>query len=204
MGITSATISLTRYHVEGDFAAPVIETVGRALKRHSISEIDDESNDKSVGWTSLQHPFAPDFDGSSFVVGSYFVFSLRIDKKSIPPKVLQKHQAIESAKRLTQSGRDFLSNNEKKQIKDHVLNLLSLRIPATPNIYDLLWNYEQHQLWFFTNLKSANEELETLFIQSFGLNLIRLFPYTMAELAADLSDSQKDGLKMLKPLHLAS
>jgi outer membrane protein OmpU len=46
--------------------------------------------------------------------------------------------------------------------------VLSLRIPATPNFYDVLWKYEEAELWFFTNQKSANEELETQFSQSFG------------------------------------
>ena len=71
-------------------------------------------------------------------------------------------------------------------IKDHVINLLNLRIPATPNIYDVIWNYEEASLWFFTNLKAANEELETLFAKSFNLKLIRVFPYTAACTSAGL------------------
>jgi hypothetical protein len=74
-----------------------------------------------------------------------------------------------------------------------------VRIPATPNIYDLVWNYEDSVVWFFSNLKAANEELETLFAKSFNLSLIRLFPYTAAELSSDLSDSQRDKLQKISP-----
>ena len=84
-------------------------------------------------------------------------------------------------------------------IKDHVVNLLNIRIPATPNIYDLIWDHDKESVWFFTTLKSANEELETLFFKSFKLSLIRLFPYTMADLASKLSDEQKDALAKLSP-----
>ncbi len=87
-------------------------------------------------------------------------------------------------------------------IKDHVINALSLRIPATPNIYDLVWNYEDSSVWFFSNLKAANEELETLFSKSFDLSLIRIFPYTAAYLSADFSDSQRDELQQLSPTHI--
>lgn len=80
-------------------------------------------------------------------------------------------------------------------------NNLLRRIPAIPNVYDLMWNYEDASLWFFSNLKSANEELETLFIKSFGLQLIRLFPYTTADLLAGLSDTQRDLLLKLEPDH---
>jgi hypothetical protein len=102
-------------------------------------------------------------------------------------------------KRLKTSGREFLSKTEKKEIKDHIIHLLNLRIPATPNIYDLIWNYESNTLLFFSNLKSANEELETLFTRTFKLKLIRLFPYTMAHLTSPLSDKQKTALALLTP-----
>jgi DNA recombination-dependent growth factor C len=176
-----------------------METVGDALNKNVIKEIDDQSSDRTIGWTSFAKPFQPDFSGSSFVYGPFFVFSLRIDKKNIPSKVVQKQYTMEADRRMIKSGRQFLSKSEKKQIKDHVINVLSLRIPATPNVYDLIWNMEAGRLWFFSNLKTANEELETLFTQSFKLSLIRIFPYTAADLFCELSDSQRDALRQLTP-----
>jgi hypothetical protein len=199
MSILSNSVSITRYQVQGKIKAPIIDTIANGLKTNTISDIDNQISDKAVGWTSFDKPFQPNFDGSTFVFGAYFVFALRIDKKNIAAKVLKKHYTIEAAKRLAESGREYLSKNEKKLIKEHVLNGLSLRIPATPNVYDLVWNYENSTIWFFSNLKAANEELETLFSKSFNLSLIRLFPYTAAELASDLSDSQLDELHKISP-----
>lgn len=199
MSILSSSVSITRYKVSGKLIAPIIDNISDGLKSNTISEIDNQISDKAVGWTTFDKPFQPDFDGSSFVYGNYFVFALRIDKKNIAAKVLQKHYTIEVAKRMAESGRDFLSKNEKRLVKEHVLSALSLRIPATPNIYDLVWNYENSEVWFFSNLKAANEELEDLFSKSFSLSLIRLFPYTAAELSSNLSDSQLDELQKLSP-----
>ena len=199
MSILSSSVSITRYRAHGKIDSPVIETVGNGLNKNIISEIDDQSSDRSAGWTSFAKPFQPDFSGSSFVYGPYFVFSLRIDKKNIPSKVIKKLYTLEADRRMAESGRQFLSKSEKKQLKDHVINVLSLRIPATPNVYDVIWNYEEGQLWFFSNLKAANEELETLFSQSFKLALIRIFPYTAADMCCELSDSQRDDLQQLTP-----
>lgn len=199
MSILSSTVSITRYKVQGKISAPIIDNISHGLKSNTILEIDNQISDKAIGWTSFDKPFQPDFDGSSFVYGNYFVFALRIDKKNIAAKVLKKHYTIEVAKRMADSGRDFLSKNEKKLVKEHVISGLSLRIPATPNVYDLVWNYEDSMIWFFSNLKAANEELETLFSKSFNLSLIRLFPYTAAQLSADLSDSQLDELQKISP-----
>jgi recombination associated protein RdgC len=50
---------------------------------------------------------------------------------------------------------------------------------------------------FFSNLKHANEELETLFIKSFGLSLVRSIPYTMAAMDKDRTPEQLDRLNRL-------
>jgi recombination associated protein RdgC len=197
MGLLSRSVSVTRYRVEGKLKQPILETVAFGLKEYAMSEIEGDVSDKTVGWTSFDRPFNPDFDGSSFVIGPHFVFSLRIDKRTIPGKLLKMHCALEAAKRLAESGRPYLSREEKNMIWDHVRNVLSLRIPATPNVYDLVWRYEEASLWFFATQKAANEELETLFLQSFNLSLIRLFPFTIADLAMGLSGEERDALLRL-------
>ena len=197
MGLLSSTVSITRYRVEGKLEKPVPETMAQCLKKNAIPGIDDDVSEKTVGWTSFDRPFNPDFEGSSFLIGTYFIFSLRIDKKTVPPSLIKKHCAMETARRLAATGRKYLSRDEKRMIKEHVMSVLTLRIPATPNVYDLIWNYEESFLWFFSTLKSANEELETLFFKSFQLPLIRLFPYTTADLVMGLSDTQRDILVKL-------
>ena len=199
MSLLSASVSVTRYTVEGQLEAPVLETIAAGLKKNAISEIDDHASEKSVGWTSFEKPYQPDFSGSSFVYGSYLIFSLRIDKKSIPSKVIKKHFMIESAQRMADSGRPYLSRNEKQTIKDRVIDRLNIKVPSTPSVYDIIWNLEDSTLWFFSNLKAANEELETLFLRSFDLTLVRMIPYTAAHLASDLTDAEKDKLLKLSP-----
>ena len=199
MGLLSSSVSITQYKVEGQLPAPVNEAVLKGLQKNSIVDIDNESEDLVSGWAAFENPYKPEFELAGVSIDTQFVFSLRIDKKSIPTKVLKKHYFLEMARRLTETGREYLSKNEKSEIREHVKTTLSLRIPATPNIYDIIWNYEAGQLWFFSNLKSANEELETLFSKTFKLTLIRVFPYTRANLLADLAEPEKDRLAKLAP-----
>jgi DNA recombination-dependent growth factor C len=201
MGLLSSAVSINRYKVEGKIEEPVLQNVLSSLQTHAITDMGEEegTSEKSVGWTSFESPFSPRFEGSSFVFGSYFVFSLRIDRKVIPSQVFKKHYAIETARRLKEARRPYLTRDEKNMIREQVLTMLRLRIPATPQVYDLVWNYEGGTLWFFSNLKAANEELETLFSQSFHLTLIRLFPFTIADLTAGLSANERDELVKLSP-----
>jgi recombination associated protein RdgC len=199
MGLLSASNSITRYLVNGHLKKPVLQTVAAGLNKNMISEIDNHVSDKSVGWTSFEKPYQPDFSGSTYVFGAYLVFALRIDRKTIPSRVVRKHFMIESARRLADSGRQYLSHNEKQTIKDQVVDQLNLKVPATPNVYDIIWNFEDSVLWFFSSLKAVNEELETLFLRSFDLNLVRVIPYTAAHLDPDLTDTEKDFLLKLSP-----
>ena len=199
MGIQSPTASISRYRVEGNLEKPIIETVRRGLKSNIIADIDKNSVETAVGWASFHQPYQPNFEGPSFIFGTLLIFSLRIDKKTVPPNLLHKHVMLASAKRLAETGQRYLSRNEKQVLKEQVTAQLTRRIPATPHVYDLIWNPEEASLLFFTSLKAANEELETLFARSFGVSLIRLFPYTAAEFISNLTDSERDVLQSLKP-----
>ena len=138
MSLLSASVSITRYKVEGKLGTPVLETAAAVLKKNAISEIDDQASEKVSGWTSFEKPYLPDFSGSNFVFGSYLVFALRIDKKTIPAKLIQKHFMIESARRLADSGRQYLSRNEKQTLKDQVVEAL---MQAEPEL-KLEWDEE--------------------------------------------------------------
>ena len=197
MGLLSSSVSINRYYVEGKIQEPVLEVVKKGLTKYSFKETEDAPSDKITGWTSFNNHFKPDFEGSSFVVGDHFIFSLRIDKKSVSSKIIKKYLYFETLKRLAESGREYLSANEKKLVKEHVLSVLLLRVPATPNIYDLVWDYEKSMICFFSNNKTANEEFEALFQKSFKQRLIKIFPYSEADILSGLNDPERDALSHL-------
>ena len=203
MGILSSSASVVRYQVKGEIKDPLLDTITQGLNKYRIAEIDNHPEDKAIGWTSFNNPYLADFSGSSFVYDPYIVFSLRIDKKSIPSKIIHKQYVAEVTRRLHDRGQSYISRHEKKEIKDHIISSLGMKIPATPNIYDVIWFPESSILWFFSTLKSANEELESLFLKSFSLSLIRLFPYTQAILTDDYTDREMDRINHLSASNFA-
>jgi recombination associated protein RdgC len=200
MGLISSTHSMSRYHIEGQFEAGVMDEVRKGLIDNAIPKIENEYEELSAGWTPYESPYNPDFEKFSFIFGTYFLFSLRIDKKSIPGKLVQKQMAMAIEKKKEETGRDFLSKNEKSEIKENILDVLMHKIPFIPNIYDVLWSYEDKNLFLFSTQKAANELFETLFLNSFNLKPIRLFPYTIIETKSDFSAPQKDRVLSLAPL----
>lgn len=200
MGLISSTHAVSRYHIDGKIDASVTQTILDGLVKHAMPKIENEYDEISAGWTPVESPYNPDFSQFSFQFGTYFLFSLRVDKKSVPAKLIQKYMAIEMEKKKEKSGRDFLSKNEKTELKEHVTDILMHKIPAIPSLYDVLWNYEDNIVYFYTTQKAANELFETLFLKSFGLKPIRLFPYTVIETRSDFSQPKKEQAQTLVPV----
>jgi DNA recombination-dependent growth factor C len=185
--------------VEGRIPDPLLDSVRAGLKNFMIREIDNDPAEKSSGWTCFENPYEPDFEKAGLVFGTWFVFCLRIDKKQIPAAVLRKHLNMAVARRLSGTGRTRLTRNEKQELRDEVARRLYVRIPATPNVYEVVWNYEAGTLLFFSTRKAANEELEEIFAKTFQLSIVRMFPFTEADQACGLTDGQKDSLYRLNP-----
>ncbi len=200
MGLISSTHSISRYHIEGKIEGSAAEEVRNSLITYSIPKLESEFDAISAGWTPFESPYNPDFEKFTIQFGTYFLFSLRIDKKSIPIRLVQKYMAIEIEKKMEKTGRQFISKNEKTEIKEMVIDLLMHKIPAVPSVYEILWNYEEQNLYLFTTQKAANELFETLFFKSFKLKPIRLFPYTLVETKSSFSNPDKDRIFSLTPL----
>ena len=94
MGLISSTHSMSRYHIEGSFEAGVMDEVRRGLTENAMPKQENEYEELSAGWTPYESPYNSDFEKFSFIFGTYFLFSLRIDKKSIPAKLVQKEMAL--------------------------------------------------------------------------------------------------------------
>ena len=71
------------------------------------------------------------------------------------------------------------------------------KIPSVPSLYDVLWTYEDNLVYFYTTQKAANELFETIFLKSFNLKPIRLFPYTIIQTQSDFSDLKKEQAQSL-------
>lgn len=203
MGFLSATVSMSRYRITDSFDTEPMEQVRDGLIRHAIPTLENEYEEISAGWTPFESPYLPDFEKFPFEFGTYFLFSLRIDKKSIPAKLVHKQMAIEIEKKKHASGRDFVSKNEKSEIKETVMDVLMHKMPAIPNVYDVLWDYDTGNLFLFTTQKAANEFFETIFFKSFNLKPVRLFPYTLVETKSAFSSANKDRILTLTPLHFS-
>jgi len=183
MGLLSNSKSITRYRVNGKVVndESVMSMIRGALIQFRMTEIQDEQTEVMIGWVPFEKPYEPDFDKHEFVYGAEIVFSLRIDKKVIPSSALKQQYEMAIKKRLDDTGREFLSKTEKKEIRESIYLALTKQMPFSPKMYDAHWNFETGSVKLYATSKTVTETFESFFLKSFGKALTRLFPYTIAQ-----------------------
>jgi DNA recombination-dependent growth factor C len=202
MSLTSTSASITRFRVFGELDKP-LEAVLSGLQKFAVdkrTEENDANENEIFGWTSTESPYIPDFE-SSFTIGSFFVFSFRIDKKTVPAKLIQQKITEVLKKRMAEREDQPLSKAETREIKNQVKQMLIANAPYVPNVYDLFWDYEASTVYLLSNSKAVCEKLEDLFSKSFGLRLVQLFPFTIADLTFELTELQRKNLLKQQPTY---
>lgn len=180
MGALSPSQTIIRYQVENAQKTDVLAMVLAGLKANAMPVIPEVEEEMVIGWVPFESPYIPDFEANPFQYNGVSLFSLRMDKKTVPAKVLQQQLTISFEKRKAETDREFLSKNEKAEIRELLYDSLLEKAPYVPHVFDFAWDHDLGLAYFYSTQKTAMEALETLFLNSFGCMLIRTIPYTQA------------------------
>jgi DNA recombination-dependent growth factor C len=180
-----------RYRVRGEIEGSFWDAVDEGVKRHAFREIEGPGEEVGMGWASVEDFTDTEFQGASYIFGSYVALSLRLDTVRVPPKILEIHFKRESKKILDQSGRQRLSASQKRELKDNLKESLKRQVFPSIQVFDLIWDTTRSVVYFGSLGIKARERVEDHFKKSFGLTLIPLIPYMRAEeILEDKSDRQ--------------
>src|SRR5664280_3477789 len=97
------------------------------------------TEEKCLGWVSLTDVLDNDFENANYALGDYLIFSLRIDRKLIPPKLMKIKLMEEERRFLAQSGKNRINKQMAGGIKDKVKLELLTKLDPIPSFYDVCW-----------------------------------------------------------------
>ncbi|MBC8318219.1 MAG: recombination-associated protein RdgC [Desulfobulbaceae bacterium] len=181
MGLFSGSASFVRYKVIDELPENFWDFAAEKIAQHAFRDIDENYEERSVGWVSVVNMFDASFEYASFAAGDYIVLTLRIDERKVAPRVLKKfclkeEERFKKAKQIPK-----LSRVQKLDIKENVNLMLLKKAVPVPSTYDLCWNLAESTLLFFSTSEKAQVELEDFFKETFGLSLMQQIPYLTAE-----------------------
>ena len=197
MGIYAKTLSCTRYFVRGEMPPDFLTWVDERLQFNLFREIDDTNDEKAVGWVELDNLLQTSFEGGPAHKGEYLAFSLRIDTRKVPAAVFRKQFLLAEQTVRQQQKFRRLSRHQKLELKKTVMTDLLRRQMPQPALFDIVWHPSQQRLWLFATSPKVRETFETLFRETFEMDIFLLFPYTLAQDVLD--PAAQDRLEMVEP-----
>ena len=113
MGLLKGTWSFTRYRIVGKLPEQFNDFIDEGLKKNAFCNFAGQALDKALGWTSLENVLDTDFNYAKYKCGAYLIFSLRLDRRLVPPSLL-KLEVMEAEKK-------YLTGSGKKRLYRHLL-----------------------------------------------------------------------------------
>ena len=197
MGIFAKSLTFTRYFVRGETPADFYSWVDERLEAFRFRDIDDTTDEKAWGWVELDNLLQTSFGGGLSHRGEYVAFSLRIDTRKVPAALVRKHFLLAERDLLEQQQFRRLSRHQKVELKKTVLQDLLRRQMPQPGLFDVVWHPGRQRLWLFATSPKVREIFETLFRETFEMDLFLLFPYTLAQ--EQLDPAALDRLELVEP-----
>jgi hypothetical protein len=189
MGLLKGNFSFARFHVEGQLPQAFLTFVNNRIKANSFRETVKSTEEKRLGWVSVTDILDAEFESANYALGDYLIFSLRIDRKMIPPKLMKIKVMEEERQYLLQSGKSRINKQIAGGIKDKVkLELLS-RLDPVPSFYDVCWALGQNTVYFSSLSDKVADDFVDLFKKTFSLSLTRLLPQDNAHIVKKIAEA---------------
>jgi recombination associated protein RdgC len=183
MGFLKGTATFSRYRIVGPMPEGFNGFFDEKIRRFAFQDSWRTADEKAAGWVSIENCLDADFPYAAYAQGKYLLFSLRIDRKAIPPSLFRIRVMEAEQRHRTENGQKKLYREQREAIRDSVrLELLSKTLPV-PSFFDICWSVTDRILFFSTLSDKTGGELQEMFRESFGLTLFPHTPWNTEETA---------------------
>ena len=167
MGLLKGTLTFSRYRLPGEMPAGSSEQIDRSMRKFAFRDLAKSSEEKNLGWTSLENPLDTDFRHSSCRWGDYLLFCLRIDRWTIPPALLKVRILAAEQRHLAETGQRKIDRHRRGDIRERVrLDLLS-RTEPVPAFHEICWSVSARSILFTSLSEKVIDDFQDLFKRSF-------------------------------------
>lgn len=177
MGLLKGPLTFSRFTVAGELPSGFTDMVHEQIRRHAFQDPAATMQEKILGWTGIEDVLDTDFRRASYALGDYLLFSLRVDRRTVPPSLL-KVRALEAEQRhLKQTGRKKIDQAAREQIREDLRQDLLRQLPPTPSFYEVCWSVSEGRLLFTSLSEKVMQDFLDLFKASFDLTPLPFVPW---------------------------
>ena len=188
MGLLKGTFSFMRFQIEDSLPNNFLAFADKQIKANAYRQETKSAREKNMGWVSLADVLDAEFARANYILGDYFIFGLRIDRKFIAPKLLKLKLMEEARNYLAQSGKERIGKQTAADIKEKVEMEIMARQDAIPSFYEVLWPLGKKTVYFSSLADKTADDFTELFKKTFSLSLKRFLPQEQANKPKDADD----------------
>ncbi len=142
----------------------------------------DMGKEEVEGWVQVHNLLDTSFaDHSRWLYNNYAVFAIRVDKKSLPTKLLNAHVQKKVEAWCAERGVERCPSKQKKEIKEALeAEWLARAFPRVATT-ECSWNLNEGWLLLGTLSEGGADRFRKRFLRTFGLKLVPFSPLDWVE-----------------------
>lgn len=142
-------------------------------------DIENVPEESSLGWVEILNPLATSFEPPSFRFGGFWGFQIRLDRRRLSAKILNRYCLIEEAKILAETGQ-ALKAKAKKHLREDLRGQLLPKVLLDTDLFEVLWFKKENEIWIAGAGEKKRLIFEELFDRTFGLRIRLIAPISLA------------------------
>jgi recombination associated protein RdgC len=175
------SLTYARFFVEGEVPDDFRERFMRSIRHRAMKPLEpDEEDLERSGWCRVGEAFELDLGYEDVFYNEYLNLGFRTDRWVVPGPMLRAKMREAEAAYLAKKGREKMSRNEKKELKELVSRRLRRQLSPATRMADLSWSLGDGIVRFFNHSPKSAGLMTELFTRTFNLKLIPEAPYTLA------------------------
>jgi hypothetical protein len=168
MGFLKGALTFSRYRLTGETREEVEGIIDSQIRKYAFTTFSNPTDEKIMGWTGLENILDTDFQNASYAWGPYLLFSLRVDRRMIPPSLL-KIRVLEAEKQsLAETGRKRIDRQQREALRESVRLDLLRHAPPIPAFFEICWSVSDRSLLFSSLSDKVIDDFQALFKTTFG------------------------------------
>lgn len=182
MSLLSGPFHALRSRVPVKGNPPNNTLIQEQLQQHAFRAplSDHEQGRETWGWCSSYNLLDCDFANlNEFLHDRYLIFSLRRDRKRIPPALLKAHLEQRVKAWCQEHGRERCPGSVKAEIKENLVQQLMSRALTESKSWGVIWNVVDQVLYLEPGTEQVRDVFRKLFFETFGLRIVQERPLDM-------------------------
>jgi DNA recombination-dependent growth factor C len=201
MPMLTGPMTARRYRVVGE-----IPDGWRSLFKERIGEFSfrespvERGGEEVEGWVQIHNLLDTDFqDQNRWLYNNYAIFSLRVDKKSLPTALLKATLQKKFDAWCEAHGTERCPNAVKKQLREELEAEWYRRVLPKVKVIEACWDVVSGVLLLGTTSEAACDRFRKRFFRTFGLRIVPLSPLDWCEVQGDVEALLSSGPMSLTP-----